>query len=124
VNAPVYDIDGFDNSAAVVREPHDRGRRVICYVTASDQLGYNRFIARLAHDRAMSVGLKNDLGQIPSLLTDFDFADCADMTTSGRIGTPPGGISMPALTSAYVYVQLSRDSGRERPNIRAMRGTQ
>lgn len=79
MNAPVYDMDGFDNSA-VVREPHDRGRRVICYVTAADPLGYNRFIARLAHDRAMSVGLKNDLGQIPSLLTDLDLAvseECA-----------------------------------------------
>jgi hypothetical protein len=80
VNAPVYDIDGFDNSAVVVREPHDRGRRVICYVTAADQLRYNRFIARLAHDRGMSVGLKNDLDQIPTLLADFDFAvneECA-----------------------------------------------
>ncbi|GAA2078638.1 endo alpha-1,4 polygalactosaminidase [Actinomadura alba] len=156
VNVPVYDIDGFDNSAAVVRELHERNRRVICYVnvgaaenfrpdytvfppgvlgrrngwpgerwldirrvdvlgpimakrfdmcrakgfdavepdlvegytestgfplTAADQLRYNRFIAGLAHDRGMSVGLKNDLAQIPALLAYFDFAvneQCAE----------------------------------------------
>ncbi|WLW55656.1 endo alpha-1,4 polygalactosaminidase [Streptomyces sp. YU58] len=41
---------------------------------AADQLRYNRLIARLAHDRGMSVGLKNDLDQIPQLVDDFDFA--------------------------------------------------
>ncbi|MFD9481232.1 MULTISPECIES: endo alpha-1,4 polygalactosaminidase [Streptomyces] len=43
-------------------------------LTADDQLKYNRLIARLAHDRGMSVGLKNDLDQIPELVGDFDFA--------------------------------------------------
>lgn len=56
---------------------------------AADQLRYNRLIARLAHERGMSVGLKNDLDQIPALVDDFDFAvneqcaqydECADMT--------------------------------------------
>lgn len=58
-------------------------------LTAADQLRYNRLIARLAHDRGMSVGLKNDLDQIPQLLGDFDFAvneqcaeheECEEMT--------------------------------------------
>ncbi|MFB6826252.1 endo alpha-1,4 polygalactosaminidase [Streptomyces virginiae] len=43
-------------------------------LTADDQLKYNRLIARLVHDRGMSVGLKNDLDQIPELVGDFDFA--------------------------------------------------
>lgn len=43
-------------------------------LTADDQLKYNRLIAKLAHDRGMSVGLKNDLDQIPQLLGEFDFA--------------------------------------------------
>ncbi len=43
-------------------------------LTAADQLAYNRLIARLAHERGMSVGLKNDLDQIDELLRDFDFA--------------------------------------------------
>lgn len=41
---------------------------------ASDQLAYNRLIAKLAHDRGMAVGLKNDMDQIPDLVGDFDFA--------------------------------------------------
>jgi hypothetical protein len=32
VRVPVYDIDGFENSAAVVRRLHAAGRKVICYV--------------------------------------------------------------------------------------------
>lgn len=149
VDAPVYDIDGFENGAAQVAELHRRDRKVICYLstgaweefrpdagkfpaavlgkgngwkgerwldirrtdvleplmdariamcarkgfdavepdnmdaylnpsgfplTADDQLRYNRLIARLAHGHGLSVGLKNDLDQIPELEPDFDFA--------------------------------------------------
>jgi hypothetical protein len=149
VDVPVYDIDGFENSAAVVAALHRRGRHVICYVNvgayedfrpdrtafpasalgkgdgwpgerwldirrmavlgpimakrfdmcrakgfdavdpdlvegyanstgfplkAADQIIYNRLIARLAHERGLSVGLKNDLGQVGALLPAFDFA--------------------------------------------------
>ncbi|MEV7070812.1 endo alpha-1,4 polygalactosaminidase [Streptomyces sp. NPDC093990] len=163
VDVPVYDIDGFDQSRSVVSALHDKGRKVICYLstgawedwrpdagefpesvigrgngwegerwldiravdvleplmadrldmcrekgfdavepdnmdgyrnrtgfelTAADQLRYNRLIAGLAHERGMSVGLKNDLDQIPELVGDFDFAvneqcaqygECGDM---------------------------------------------
>jgi len=57
-------------------------------LTAADQLRYNRLVAKLAHDRGLAVGLKNDLDQIPQLVDDFDFAvneqcaqygECADM---------------------------------------------
>ncbi|WP_308110386.1 endo alpha-1,4 polygalactosaminidase [Streptomyces sp. ET3-23] len=150
VDVPVYDIDGFENSAATVAELHARGRKVICYfnagawedfrpdknafpkgvlgaknkgwegekwvdirrldvlkpimasridmcrkkgfdavepdltegfrnstgfkLTADDQLAFNRMLAKLAHDRGLSVALKNDLDQIPQLVGDFDFA--------------------------------------------------
>ncbi|MBZ3903237.1 endo alpha-1,4 polygalactosaminidase [Streptomyces griseiscabiei] len=56
---------------------------------AADQLRYNRLVARLAHDRGLAVGLKNDLDQIPELVDDFDFAvneqcaqydECEDLT--------------------------------------------
>ncbi|MEU2601258.1 endo alpha-1,4 polygalactosaminidase [Streptomyces hirsutus] len=43
-------------------------------LTAADQLRYNRLIARLAHERGLAVGLKNDLDQIPQLVGDYDFA--------------------------------------------------
>ncbi len=57
-------------------------------LTADDQLRYNRLIARLAHDRGMAVGLKNDLDQIPQLVGDFDFAvneQCAQYDECERL---------------------------------------
>jgi hypothetical protein len=43
-------------------------------LTAEDQLRYNRMLARLAHERSLGVGLKNDVDQIEELVADFDFA--------------------------------------------------
>ncbi|RUA01161.1 MAG: endo alpha-1,4 polygalactosaminidase [Deltaproteobacteria bacterium] len=43
-------------------------------LTASAQLAYNRYIAHQAHLRDLSVGLKNDLDQVPQLVGDFDWA--------------------------------------------------
>jgi len=54
-------VDAFDN---------DNGFGL----TAADQLDFNRFLAEQAHERGLSVGLKNDLGQVPDLLNDFDWA--------------------------------------------------
>jgi hypothetical protein len=162
-DVPVYDIDGFDNTAATVAALHRRGRKAICYIsvgawedfrsdaaafpekvlgrsngwdgerwldirrtailrplmakrfdmcrtkgfdavepdntdgyrnrtgfklTAADQLTFNRMIAKLAHDRGMAVGLKNDLDQIPQLLGDFDFGvneQCAEFDECARL---------------------------------------
>lgn len=33
VDVPVYDIDGFDHTAATVAGLHDDGRKVICYLS-------------------------------------------------------------------------------------------
>ncbi|MER6129745.1 endo alpha-1,4 polygalactosaminidase [Streptomyces sp. NPDC001795] len=55
---------------------------------ADDQLRYNRLVAKLAHERGMAVGLKNDLDQIPELVGDFDFAvdeQCAQYGECGRL---------------------------------------
>jgi len=54
-------VDGYDNDPGFS-------------FTAADQLAYNRYIAGLAHERGLSVGLKNDLEQIPQLMPSFDFA--------------------------------------------------
>ena len=43
-------------------------------LTASDQITYNTWIASLAHQRGLSVGLKNDSDQVSSLEPIFDFA--------------------------------------------------
>jgi hypothetical protein len=43
-------------------------------LTPADQLAYNRFLADAAHQRGLSIGLKNDLGQAAALEPAFDFA--------------------------------------------------
>lgn len=43
-------------------------------LTAADQLRYNRWLAGLAHSRALAIGLKNDLDQVAALQPSFDFA--------------------------------------------------
>src|SRR3954451_20715684 len=43
-------------------------------LTGADQLAYNRFLARAAHARGLSIGLKNDLDQAAALEPDFDWA--------------------------------------------------
>ncbi len=150
VAAQVYDVDGFDTSAAQVSGLHAKGRKAICYLsvgsaenwrpdyssfprsvlgkgldgwagerwldirrtdllrpimakrmdmcrqkgfdavepdnvdaythptgfplTAADQIRYNKLIAKMAHYRGLSVGLKNDLEQVVALEPYFDFA--------------------------------------------------
>ena len=41
---------------------------------AADQLRFNRFLARGAHARGLTIALKNDLDQAPALERDFDWA--------------------------------------------------
>jgi hypothetical protein len=43
-------------------------------LTAADQLAFNRNLASSAHARGLSVGLKNDLEQVPDLVAFFDWA--------------------------------------------------
>jgi len=43
-------------------------------LTSKDQLEYNRFLAKEAHLRGLSIGLKNDLKQVNDLVDDFDFS--------------------------------------------------
>jgi hypothetical protein len=43
-------------------------------LTADDQLAYNRWLANAAHERGLSVGLKNDGEQTAELVSYFDFA--------------------------------------------------
>ena len=54
-------VDGYDNDSGFD-------------LSASDQLEFNRFLATEAHNRGLSIGLKNDLAQIPQLVTYFDWA--------------------------------------------------
>jgi hypothetical protein len=54
-------VDGYSN---------DNGLNL----TSKDQLEYNRFLAKEAHLRGLSIGLKNDLKQVNDLVDDFDFS--------------------------------------------------
>ncbi|MHC3474540.1 endo alpha-1,4 polygalactosaminidase [Streptomyces sp. 7R007] len=77
---------------------------------AADQLRYNRLVAKLAHDRGMAVGLKNDLDQIPQLVGDFDFAvneqcaqygECADLTPFIKADKPVFHVEYELPTSRF-----------------------
>jgi hypothetical protein len=54
----------------------------------ADQLRYNRFLASAAHARGLSIGLKNDLGQVRALVGRFDWAlneQCFEYDECGRL---------------------------------------
>jgi hypothetical protein len=54
-------VDGYANESGV-------------HLNATEQLEYNRWIADQAHERGLSVGLKNDLDQVGDLIEWFDWA--------------------------------------------------
>lgn len=64
-------------------------------LNATEQLAFNRFIADSAHERGLSVGLKNDVDQLEDLLPWFDWAlneECAayDECDGYRVFTDAG----------------------------------
>ncbi len=54
-------VDGYANDSGFPLAPED-------------QLAYNIFLANAAHQNGLGIGLKNDLDQIPALVTFFDWA--------------------------------------------------
>ncbi|GAB2831588.1 endo alpha-1,4 polygalactosaminidase [Lentzea nigeriaca] len=86
-------------------------------LTAADQLTYNRMIAALAHERGLSIGLKNDLGQIPDLLADFDFAideQCAEYRECSRL------IPFIKAGKAVFHVEYKLDTAQFCPEANAL----
>jgi endo-alpha-1,4-polygalactosaminidase (GH114 family) len=66
---------GFDGVEYDVVDAYAQGHQVTgWHVNAHDQLIFDRALARIAHQNGLSVGLKNDLGQVPKLEPRFDFA--------------------------------------------------
>ena len=88
-------------------------------LTGADQLAFNRYLASAAHARGLSVGLKNDLGQVPALEPDFDWAlneqcfqytECDALRPFARAGkavliaeyeTDPAAFCPPARAAGY-----------------------
>lgn len=54
-------IDGFDNDTGFP-------------LKFEDQIRYNIWLSKEAHSRNLSIGLKNDVGQIEALVSHFDWA--------------------------------------------------
>lgn len=75
VDADVYGVDLFDTPQSKIDQLHADGRHAVCYLSAGrSTCSYNTWLADAAHDRGLSVGLKNDLGQVDELEPFFDFA--------------------------------------------------
>lgn len=66
---------GFDGVEFDVVNAWEEGRRVTGWrIGYRTQLVFNRALARIAHRHGLSAGLKNDLPQIPDLVSSFEFA--------------------------------------------------
>jgi hypothetical protein len=199
VDAPVYDVDGFETRARTVARLHGLGRHVICYIsagswerwrpdrdkfpssvlglgldgwpgerwldirkigvlgpimrarlamcarkgfdavepdnvegyanksgfplTADDQLRYNRWFARAAHQAGLSVALKNDLGQVRALLPSFDFAvveQCFQYHECGRV-TPFVNAGKAVLETEYSLPRSAFCAHAQRLGFSAMK---
>ena len=71
----VDNVDGYTNGSGFP-------------LTYQDQLNYNKFLANAAHARGLSIGLKNDLGQVKDLLPYFDWAlneSCFNFQECGQL---------------------------------------
>jgi endo-alpha-1,4-polygalactosaminidase (GH114 family) len=66
---------GFDGIEYDIVDTYAQGARYTGFhVSARTQLEYNRALAAMAHADGLSVALKNDPGQIPELVSSFDYA--------------------------------------------------
>ena len=65
-----FDAVEFDNVETYAQPTRVTGWQV----SAHTQLIFNTALAKMAHANGLSVGLKNDLGQVPRLEPEFDFA--------------------------------------------------
>ena len=68
-------VDGYDNDET-------QGQ-----ITKAQQLSYNRWVATEAHNRGLSVGLKNAVALLGDLKNDFDFAVNEQCYAYGECGT-------------------------------------
>jgi len=103
-------------------------------LTAADQLRYNLMIADLGHQRGLAVGLKNDLTQIPLLVTHFEFsvneqcaeyAECPMLVPFIAAGKPVFHAEYDVPTSAFCEetTALGFSSIRKRIELGAWRET-
>lgn len=78
-------------------------------LSANDQLAFNRFIANEAHKRELSVGLKNDLDQIPQLVDYYDFSineQCFEYNECNKLA-PFTNANKPVLNAEYKAIWVN-----------------
>ena len=121
---------GFDGVEPDLVDGYEQGTGFP--LTAADQLVYNRRVAALAHERGLSVGLKNDLEQIGELMGSFDFAvseqcaqydECRALEPFVRAGKAVFHVeySLDPATFCPVTVPLGFSSMRKRVSLDAYR---
>jgi hypothetical protein len=112
-------IDGYSNTTGFP-------------LTAQDQLNYNIWLANAAHARGLSIGLKNDLGQVQQLLGYFDwalneqcfeFSECALLKPFTSAGKAVFVVEYNLATSAFCpqAVALSFNAMKKNLNLDAPR---
>ncbi|WP_131742599.1 endo alpha-1,4 polygalactosaminidase [Actinomadura roseirufa] len=123
---------GFDGVEFDVVNSYEDGEKVTGWkISAATQLTYNKALAALAHKYNLAVGLKNDLSQVPALVSSFDFAineecwennECDVLKAFIRAGKPvfgveyrpsggPGhalGFCRPAASSAWRFSTIKK----------------
>jgi hypothetical protein len=92
-------------------------------LTGSDQLTFDRWLATEAHARGLGVGLKNDLDQIPQLVSSFDFAideECFDFKECNLLA-PFVAAGKPAFVVEYALSTASFFAKARALGLTAMR---
>jgi endo-alpha-1,4-polygalactosaminidase (GH114 family) len=90
-------------------------------LTYADQITYNTFLARAAHARGLSIGLKNDPDQVGDLLSHFDWAlveDCFADKFSGQL-TPFIAAGKAVFAAEYTDTGITR--GKFCPKAKTLR---
>lgn len=86
-------------------------------LTGADQLAFNRWLAAEVHAYGMSVGLKNDLDQVPDLVGAFDFAvneQCFQYSECGAVKP------FTAAGKAVLHIEYSTDPAAYCPITKAL----
>ncbi|WP_067458486.1 endo alpha-1,4 polygalactosaminidase [Actinomadura macra] len=115
---------GFDGVEFDVVNAHEEKPQTTGWsVTPSTQLVFNRALADMAHRHGMAAGLKNNLRQIPELLSSFDFAineECWEYRECGllkpfiRAGKPVFGVEYNPSRSAGDPLGFCREAAAMR----------
>ncbi len=90
-------------------------------LTYADQIRYNKFLARAAHARGLSIGLKNDPDQVGDLLPYFDWALVEDCFADRFANQFTPFIAANKAVFAAEYTDTGMTLGQFCPKAKAMK---